>query len=184
MLINDLALFGRISLAAGLGFGIGWEREVRGHPAGSRTFALVCAGSAGLTAIAMDAFPDTAEKLIAGIVTGVGFIGAGIVLRDPDGHVRGLTTAAAIWAITAVGVIAGTARLLLSVLVALLYVLVLEFRSLPLVGRLDAQRWIVHSIGIPSSPADLDATRDAPRVVSARPGTPEERSRRGSERCR
>ena len=94
MWAHDLALFGRIALAAGLGFAVGWEREVRGHPAGSRTFALVAAGSAGFTAIAIDAFPSTAEKLIAGIVTGIGFIGAGVVLRDPGGHVRGLTTAA------------------------------------------------------------------------------------------
>lgn len=46
MLVHDLALFGRIALAAALGFAIGWEREVRGHPAGARTFALVAAGSA------------------------------------------------------------------------------------------------------------------------------------------
>lgn len=74
MLIDDLALFGRVALAAGLGFAVGWEREVRGHPAGSRTFALVAAGSAAFSAIALDAFPATAEKLIAGIVTGICFI--------------------------------------------------------------------------------------------------------------
>lgn len=141
MIANDIEMFGRVVLGATLGFCIGWEREVRGHPAGSRTFALVAGGSAALTAIAVDAFPSTAEKLIAGIVTGIGFIGAGIVLRDPDGQVRGLTTAAAIWAVTAVGIIAGASRVVLSVLVAMLYLAVLEFRYLPLLGRLDAQRW-------------------------------------------
>ena len=144
MWLHDLALFGRIALAAALGFGVGWEREVRGHPAGARTFALVCAGSAALTAIAVDAFPATAEKLIAGIVTGIGFIGAGIVLRDPHGHVRGLTTAAAIWAIAAVGIIAGGARFVLASLTALLFVAVLELRAIPLVRRLDPQRWAHH----------------------------------------
>ena len=141
MWLHDLALFGRIALAGWLGFVVGWEREVRGHPAGARTFALVSAGSAALTTIATDAFPSTAEKLIAGIVTGIGFIGAGVVLQDPHGHVHGLTTAAAIWAMAAVGVMAGSARFVLAAATAALFVLMLELRSLPLVGRLDPQRW-------------------------------------------
>ena len=144
MSLHDLALFGRIVLGAALGFGVGWEREVRGHPAGARTFALVCAGSAALTAIAVDAFPATAEKLIAGVVTGIGFIGAGIVLRDPQGHIKGLTTAAAIWAVAAVGIIAGGARFVLASLTALLFVAVLELRAVPLVRWLDPQRWARH----------------------------------------
>ena len=141
MWLHDLALFGRIALAGWLGFVVGWEREVRGHPAGARTFALVSAGSAALTTIATDAFPSTAEKLIAGIVTGIGFIGAGVVLQDPHGHVHGLTTAVAIWAMAAVGVMAGSARFVLAAATAALFVLMLELRSLPLVGRLDPQRW-------------------------------------------
>jgi putative Mg2+ transporter-C (MgtC) family protein len=144
MLAHDLALFGRIALAAGLGFGVGWEREVRGHPAGSRTFALVAAGSAGFTAIAIDAFPSTAEKLIAGVVTGIGFIGAGVVLRDPTGHVRGLTTAAAIWSIASVGVIAGAARFVLAALVAVLFLIVLELPNVPILKLLDPARWAHH----------------------------------------
>ncbi len=141
MWLHDLALFGRIALAGLLGFVVGWEREVRGHPAGARTFALVSAGSAALTTIASDAFPSTAEKLIAGIVTGIGFIGAGVVLQDPHGHVHGLTTAAAIWAMAAVGVMAGSARFVLAAATAALFVLMLELRSLPLVGHLDPRRW-------------------------------------------
>ncbi len=141
MWLHDLALFGRIALAGLLGFVVGWEREVRGHPAGARTFALVSAGSAALTTIASDAFPSTAEKLIAGIVTGIGFIGAGVVLQDPHGHVHGLTTAAAIWAMAAVGVMAGSARFVLAAATAVLFVVLLELRSLPLVGHLDPRRW-------------------------------------------
>ncbi len=140
-IVHDLSMFGRIALAALLGFIIGWEREVRGHPAGARTFALVSAGSAALTAIAFDAFPATAEKLIAGIVTGIGFLGAGVVLRENSGHVRGLTTAAAIWAISAIGVLAGTARLLLSALTTLLFLVLLEFRRIPVLKLLAPQRW-------------------------------------------
>ena len=139
--VHDLALFGRVALALGLGFGVGWEREVRGHPAGARTFALVCAASSALTAIGVDAFPATAEKMIAGVVTGIGFIGAGVVLRGHGGHVRGLTTAAAVWAIATVGIIAGAGRFVLATLIAVAFVLVLELRSLPVLRLLDPRRW-------------------------------------------
>lgn len=141
MYIHDVALLGRVGLGALLGFLLGWEREVRGHPAGSRTFAIVSAASAALSAVALDAFPATAEKLIAGIVTGIGFIGAGIVLRDPSGHVKGLTTAAAIWAVASVGIIAGAARFVLAVGTAAVFLVILELPSLPLLRIIDAQRW-------------------------------------------
>ena len=141
MLVHDLALLGRIALAAGLGFAVGWEREVRGHPAGARTFALIAAGSSAFTAIAIDAFPATAEKLIAGIVTGIGFIGAGLILRDPAGHIRGLTTAAAIWAIAAAGVLAGAGRFVVATLTTALFLAILELRSIPLLRILDPQQW-------------------------------------------
>jgi putative Mg2+ transporter-C (MgtC) family protein len=157
VLLHDLALFGRVALAAGLGFAVGWEREVRGHPAGSRTFALVAAGSAGFTTIAIDAFPSTAEKLIAGVVTGIGFIGAGVVLRDPKGHVRGLTTAAAVWAIAAVGVIAGAARFALASLVAALFLVLLELRSIPLLKLIDPTRW-AHRFQNENEPLPNDGT--------------------------
>ncbi len=141
MVLHDIALLGRVALATLLGFVVGWEREVRGHPAGSRTFALVASGSAALSAIALDAFPATAEKLIAGIVTGIGFIGAGIVLRDPSGHVKGLTTAAAIWAIASVGIIAGAARFVFAAGTALTFLIVLELPSIPLLKLIEARRW-------------------------------------------
>ncbi len=141
MIVHDASLLGRVALATLLGFIVGWEREVRGHPAGSRTFALVAAGSAALSAIALDAFTADAEKLIAGIVTGIGFIGAGIVLRDPHGHVKGLTTAAAIWAIASVGIIAGAGRFVLATGTMLIFLLVLEIPSIPLLKHLEARRW-------------------------------------------
>lgn len=139
--VDDLIMFGRVALGAGFGFAVGWEREVRGHPAGSRTFALVSAGAAALTTISIEVFTANPDRLIGGVVTGVGFIGAGIVMRDPRGHVQGLTTAAAIWAVTAIGVIVGTGRYALGGLTALLYLVILEFRSIPLLGRLDAWNW-------------------------------------------
>jgi putative Mg2+ transporter-C (MgtC) family protein len=144
MFIHDLALFGRIGLACALGFAVGWEREVRGHPAGARTFALIASGSAAYTAIAIDAFPATAEKLIAGIVTGIGFLGAGLILREPAGQIRGLTTAASIWSIAAAGVLAGAGRFVLATLTSLLFITLLELRALPLLNFLDPNRWSRH----------------------------------------
>ena len=153
---HDLALFGRIALAAALGYLVGWEREVRGHPAGSRTFALVSAGSAAFTAIAIDAFPVTAEKLIAGIVTGIGFIGAGVVLRDPAGHVRGLTTASAVWSIASVGVIAGSGRFVLAALLAMLFLLLLELPSIPMLKWVDPTRWTHRFANEPAASSNND----------------------------
>lgn len=150
--VHDLAMFGHVALAALFGFVIGWEREVRGHPAGSRTFALVSTGSAALTTISVNVFTANPDRLLAGVVTGVGFIGAGIVLRDPRGHVQGLTTAAAVWATTAVGLIVGTGGFVFGGLTAALYLAVLEFRCIPVLGRLDASRWTHRFVSDPSAP--------------------------------
>jgi putative Mg2+ transporter-C (MgtC) family protein len=142
MVTHDLAVFGRIALAMGLGYAIGFEREMRGQSAGDRTFALVALGCGAFTAIAVDAFPATAEKLIAGIPAGIGFIGGGLLLRQADTHmVRGLTTAAAIWAAAAIGVIAGGGRLLLAGLTTVLVIVALELRELPGLRALDARRY-------------------------------------------
>ena len=138
---HDLELLGRIALAAVLGFLVGWEREVRGQGAGGRTFALVALGSAAFTLLAVDAFPSTAEKLIAGIVTGVGFIGAGLILHTAHGEAKGITTAAGIWAISATGVLAGSGRLFLAVGVTVLVLVIFELRNIPLLRSLDARQF-------------------------------------------
>jgi putative Mg2+ transporter-C (MgtC) family protein len=83
----------RAALAAVLGFLIGWERSVHGSPAGDRTHALVALGSSAFTTVGVVNFPETAEKLIAGVVTGIGFLGAGLIFRQEGGVVRGLTLA-------------------------------------------------------------------------------------------
>jgi putative Mg2+ transporter-C (MgtC) family protein len=144
MWTGELALFGRIALGMLLGYVIGWEREVRGHAAGSRTFALVCGGSSALTVIGLDAFPIAPERLIAGVVSGIGFIGAGVVLKDTGGKIRGLTTAAAIWSTAAIGIMVGSARFVLGTLTTALVLLVLEGHTLPGLKVIDARRWAHH----------------------------------------
>lgn len=136
----DLALLVRIGVAVALAFPIGWEREFRGSEAGDRTFMLVSLGAAAFTAVGVENFPTTAEKVMAGVVTGVGFLGGGMILKD-GGNVRGLTTAAAIWATAAVGMLAGVGELLIAGLVTGMVILILEFEFLPMIGRLDARRW-------------------------------------------
>jgi putative Mg2+ transporter-C (MgtC) family protein len=102
----DLML--RLLLAAGLGAAVGVERELRRKPAGLRTNILIAVGSALFTTISIQlaATGGTPDRIAAQIVTGIGFLGAGAILRT--GHsVQGMTTAATIWVNAAVGMAAG-----------------------------------------------------------------------------
>jgi putative Mg2+ transporter-C (MgtC) family protein len=126
---TDLVFIGRMLLAAALAFAIGWEREFRGSPAGDRTHTLVALGAAAFTSVSVDAFPDSAEKLIAGVVTGVGFLGAGMIMKE-SGEIMGLTTAAGMWAVAAVGVISGAGEYLMALTLAVIILLVLEIHGL------------------------------------------------------
>lgn len=88
---------------------IGAEREKRVKPAGLRTMMLICLGSAVFTMISLALADGPSEKgrVAAQIVTGIGFLGAGAIVQAPGGA-RGLTTAAAIWAVAAIGMVVGT----------------------------------------------------------------------------
>lgn len=134
---TDVVFVARMLLAAFLSFIIGWERETRGSPAGDRTYALIGLGAAAFTSVGVDAFPATAEKLIAGVVTGVGFLGAGMILKEGR-DVIGLTTAASIWAVAAVGVVVGAGEYLMGVVLTMVILLVLEMDRLPLLSRFEA----------------------------------------------
>ena len=102
----------RIACAALAGTAVGTERELRGHPAGLRTHALVSIGAAAFTVagfVDWGSGSGTADptRLAAQVVSGIGFIGAGAILRDGTG-VKGLTTATTIWVSGALGVAFGT----------------------------------------------------------------------------
>lgn len=133
---TEWTLFGRMTLAAVFGGLIGFEREVRGKRAGERTFALVAFGSAGFTAVGVELFPASAEKVIAGIATGIGFLGVGIIWRMEGGQARGLTTAAATWAIAAIGVIVGTGLYLTAAAATAFTFGILELQYVPVVAHL------------------------------------------------
>lgn len=100
----------RLALAAGLGAAIGIEREIRQKPAGLRTNILIALGAALFTMVSIEIGRDyagaTPDRIAAQIVTGIGFLGGGAILRSGT-NVHGMTTAATIWVNAAIGMAAG-----------------------------------------------------------------------------
>jgi len=118
----------RLLLAVALGAGIGYQRERAKRPAGLRTHILIALGAALFTIISIYGFGDNVDpsRVAAGVVTGIGFLGAGVIFRAMRGDVPlGLTTAASVWVVAAIGMAAGTGLYLVSVVVAVIAVLVL-----------------------------------------------------------
>ena len=98
---------GLLLLALLLGGLIGWERERHARPAGLRTHILVCVGAALITQVSAS-FGPNGDRIAAQVITGVGFLGAGTIIREGTaGLVHGLTTAASLWAIAGVGIAVG-----------------------------------------------------------------------------
>lgn len=134
-------LIGRVSLGGFLGYVIGFEREYRGKPAGERTFSLLALGAAAVTGLGVLFFPTSAEKVIAGVITGVGFLGAGLIFREREaGQVLGLTTAASSWAAAAVGILAGAGAYAAAVASCALVLTILEVNRLPLYRKIDPSK--------------------------------------------
>lgn len=122
----DFRTFVPLVVSAVLGALIGLEREIHGKPAGLRTNILICVGAATFMIIAsrMSASPDAISRMTAGIVTGVGFIGGAVVLRDRN-NIYGVTTAATIWVVTSVGIACGRELYDVAIAVTLVSLLVL-----------------------------------------------------------
>ena len=124
----EVELILRLLLAAALGAGIGYQRERANKPAGLRTHSLIALGAALFTVVSMFGFTSGADtaRVAAGVVAGVGFMGAGVIFRGSRGDVLvGLTTAASIWVAAAIGLAAGAGLYLMSAFVALITVLIL-----------------------------------------------------------
>jgi putative Mg2+ transporter-C (MgtC) family protein len=110
----ELLMALRVLLAAALGAVIGFQRERAHRPAGLRTHILISAGAALFTAISGLVFPGgDPSRIAAGVVTGIGFLGAGTILHRTR-VVEGLTTAASIWVVAAIGMAAGSGLYILS----------------------------------------------------------------------
>jgi putative Mg2+ transporter-C (MgtC) family protein len=146
LLLNDGPLVVRLLVGFGLAYVLGFERELRGSAAGTRTFALV-----GATSTCVAAVTSATPQVLAGIITGVGFIGGGVILHNqssssaggssPAGSVIGITTAATIFAAAGSGLVIGTGHLALGLLTTCLVLLILELPHIRFLSLLDARRY-------------------------------------------
>jgi putative Mg2+ transporter-C (MgtC) family protein len=132
----------RLVTAALLGAGLGLEREIHGHQAGMRTHMLVSLGSAVFTVLSIYGFSGTPggaapdpSRISAQIVTGIGFLGAGAIIKYGT-SIRGLTTAASLWVVASVGLAAGTGAYFLATAGTLIALLALWPLHV-LVGKLN-----------------------------------------------
>lgn len=123
-LLNQGELVLRLLVAAGLGAAIGFEREIHEHPAGTRTHLLVALGSTIFTILSIygfsgllgpgEATPPDPTRIAAQVVSGIGFLGAGAIIHYGT-SVRGLTTAASLWATASIGLAVGAGNYLIGV---------------------------------------------------------------------
>jgi len=127
---TNIIIFLNIMGAFLLGLFVGYERSYRGRAAGMRTYGLVCMASCALTVIT--GYPGDwfggghvnlndidPGRIIQGVITGMGFLGAGVIMRDGF-NISGLTTAASLWAVSAIGVLVGVGFYVAAILTALL----------------------------------------------------------------
>jgi putative Mg2+ transporter-C (MgtC) family protein len=130
---TDLHLLVRVALGVAVSFAFGFERQLRGSPAGNRTFSLIGGTAAGVTA----EVGATSPQAVAGILTGIGFIGAGFVFVH-GATVRGVTSASTVFAVAGIGIVFGYGDLFLGLLIAAIFMFILELQHIPGLRILDA----------------------------------------------
>ena len=109
--VNDILC---VVLSVICGSAIGFEREYRNKTAGFRTIILICLGSTIFTMVSTRAGNGSDDRIAANIITGIGFIGAGVIFKD-NVSITGLTTAAVIWIAAAIGMVIGVGDYFLGV---------------------------------------------------------------------
>lgn len=126
----NLNIIFKLILAIFLAGIVGWQREKIKTPAGLRTHMLVALGSTVFTIIAYELGLNSIDttRITAGIVTGIGFLGAGTIIHNSD-SVRGLSTAASIWTVAAVGMAVGYGMYFLAIIGSILTLLILLFEG-------------------------------------------------------
>lgn len=132
-MVSELEILLRVFLAAVLGGAVGFDRQLRNKPAGLRTHMLVAMGAALAVGASVLVTQDIAGvgradavRVAAGVVTGVGFLGAGTILRSSEG-VRGLTTAAGLWVTATIGIALGFGYYWLAVGATVIAVIIIAF---------------------------------------------------------
>jgi len=137
---TEAAMLGRVALAAALGLAIGWERRAAGSGIKARTIALAALTAASLTALGLELFATGTDRIVQGLVTGIGFLGAGVIIHGANGEIRGLTTAASMWAMTGVGIAVGSGHAVFGILLALLIYLIVAWGQWPALTQWQRQR--------------------------------------------
>ena len=131
---------GRILLSYLLTMPIGWEQEREAHSVGVRTFPLVAIASCGYLLVAFPGDAQAQSRVLAGLITGIGFIGGGAILKE-GGTVRGTATAASIWSTGVVGAAVAMGRYEVAVILSLLNLVTLKvlWRLKQRIDRVEAQ---------------------------------------------
>ena len=114
----------RLLIAASLGGLIGFEREKKDRPAGLRTNMLVCLGSCLFTIVSVTGFSVDPARVAAGIVSGIGFLGAGSIIAR-GGQILGITTAATLWVVAGIGLVVGIGEYVIAIVSTVLVYLIL-----------------------------------------------------------
>lgn len=129
-MVDYISFIGKIILAMLLGGLIGYEREKEKKEAGLRTHILVCVGSMLFAYIGVVSYGiiDASSRILQGVITGIGFLGAGTILIAKE-KIKGLTTAADIWVVAAVGIAISYGFNLIAIITTLLVLLVLWFND-------------------------------------------------------
>jgi len=112
---GDTEIVVRLLIATGLGAVVGLERQLKKRPAGLRTHMLVSLGAAIFTTVGLSLEPNT-SRIAEAIVAGIGFLGAGAIIAQ-GGKVRGLTSAATLWAVAGLGLVVGVGEYVLAVII-------------------------------------------------------------------
>jgi putative Mg2+ transporter-C (MgtC) family protein len=158
-----MAVLPRLLLALACGAGIGLNRDLRHKPAGFRTFGLVSVGAALITITAetlSGSDPAAVSRVVQGVVTGIGFLGAGMIYRRAHGRpVSGLTTAAAVWSTAGLGIACGLGLYPLAI-AALAVILLVLIAGGPIERRLE--RLLEREARDASRPTNHGQSSDAP----------------------
>lgn len=124
----DVEIIFRLLLAIGIGALIGFERELKHRPAGLRTHMLVSLG-ATIFAVSSLSFDAEPTRIAAGIVAGIGFLGAGTIIAH-KGHVRGITSAATLWVVAGIGLASGIGEYYIAIISAVAVFLILKVEKI------------------------------------------------------
>ncbi|MCX6819189.1 MAG: MgtC/SapB family protein [Candidatus Aenigmarchaeota archaeon] len=115
----------KLIVSAILGMIVGLDREIRGKPAGLRTHILVCVGAALFTIVSLVIEGGLDTRIASGIVTGIGFLGAGMIFHA-ENKVSGLTTAAEVWVLGAIGIAVGYGLYFAAIVATIIVIFVLK----------------------------------------------------------